>query len=330
MNRRFVVLLLVTVCVTFIPFRSPAPLVYTPGEGWSYESVGSLGKWKRERAKDQLEVAQDAFDQKDYSLSLKAARRVVKVWPTADYAPQAQYLVGRGYEAKGNDEKAFTEYQKVVEKYPKSESVKDVVQRQFAIANRFLDGQRFKLWGTIPTFKSMERTAGMFEKIVKSGPYSEIAPQAQLRIGAAREKQKHYPEAAVAYERAADRYNDRPDFAADAMYRAGVAYQKQARTAEYDQSAAGHAVDRFTDFQTLYPNDARVTEAQKAIAALKTEQARGNFQTAKFYEKYNKPGGALVYYNEVLLQDPNSPYATEARERIEAIKQRMQVQTASR
>lgn len=330
MNRRFVVLLLVTLCVTFLPFRSPAPLVYTPGEGWSYESVGSLGKWKRERAKDQLEVAQEAFDRKDYSLSLKAARRVVKVWPTADYAPQSQYLVGRCYEAKGNDEKAFTEYQKVVEKYPKSESVKDVVQRQFDIASRFLDGQRFRLWGTIPTFKSMERTAGMFEKIVKSGPYSEIAPQAQLRIGAAWEKQKHYPEAAAAYERAADRYNDRPEIAADAMYRAGASYQKQARTAEYDQSAAGHAVDRFTDFQALYPNDARVPEAQKAIAALKTEQARGNFQTAKFYEKYQKPSGALVYYNEVLLQDPNSPYATEARERIEAIKQRMQVQTASR
>jgi outer membrane protein assembly factor BamD len=170
----------------------------------------------------------------------------------------------------------------------------------------------------------------MFEKIVKNGPYSEVAPHAQLRIGAAREKQKHFPEAVTAYERAADRYHDRGVIASDALYRAGIAYQKQARTAEYDQSAAGQAVATFTDFLTLYPDDARATEAQKSIASLKTEQARGNFQTAQFYEKHNKPGGALVYYNEVLLQDPNSEYAVEARQRIEAIKQRIQTQTASR
>jgi len=328
MNRRFVRLLLLTLGVALIPFESPAPLVYTPGEGWTYEPVGSLGKWRRERAKDQLEVAQEAFDAKDYGLSLKSARRVVKVWPLSDYAPQAQYLLGRCYEAKGNDEKAFNEYQKVVEKYPKSEKVKEVLQRQYAIASRYLDGQWFRLWGTIPAYKSMDKTAAMFEKIVKSGPYSEIAPQAQLRIGAAREKQKHYPEAVTAYERAADRYNDRPVIAADALYRAGIAYQKQARTAEYDQSAAAQAIAMYTDFMTLHPDDARVLEAQKAIAALKTEQARGNFQTAQFYEKYNRPGGALVYYNEVLLQDPNSQYATDARQRIEAIKKR--IQTASR
>ena len=207
MNRRFVRLVLVTACLTLIPYRSPAPLVYTPGEGWTYESVGGVGKWRRVRAKDQLDVAQEAFDQKDYGLALKSARRVVKVWPLSDYAPRAQYLVGRSYEAKGKDEKAFAEYQKVVEKYPKSENVKDVLQRQYAIAMRFLDGQWFKLWGFIPAFPSMDRTAGMFEKIVKNGPYSEVAPQAQLRIGAAREKQKHYPEAVTAYERAADRYN---------------------------------------------------------------------------------------------------------------------------
>jgi len=39
----------------------------------------------------------------------------------------------------------------------------------------------------------MERTADMYEKIVKNGPYSEVAPQAQLKVGAAREKQHNYP-----------------------------------------------------------------------------------------------------------------------------------------
>jgi len=173
----------------------------------------------------------------------------------------------------------------------------------------------------------MDRTADMYNKIVKNGPYSQIAPQAQLKIGAAREKQKTYPLAVKAYELAADRYHDRPQVAAEALYRAGLAYNKQAQTAEYDQTTAGQAITTFTDFMTLYPADKRVPQAQQIITSLKTEQARGNFQTARFYEKYKKWNGALVYYNEVLVQNPNSPYAGQARERIDTLKKK--TQTAS-
>jgi len=324
MNRGFVLFLCVTFLFLAFPTRSPAPLIYTPGEGWTYEPVGGGGKWQRPRAKDQFEVAQAAFDKKTYGLALKAARRVVKVWPLSDYAPQAQYLVGRCYEVTGKDEKAFKEYQKVLEKQPKIANYQEILERQSVITDRFLAGKWFKLWGYIPFFPSMERTANMYEKIVKNGPYSEVAPQAQLKIGSAREKQRNYPLAVKAYESAADRYYDRPAIASEALYRAGLAYKKQAQTAEYDQSAAGKAIDTFSVFKTTYGDDPRVGQTDKIIASLRDEQARGNFQIAKFYEKRKKWNGALVYYNEVQMQDPDSPYATEARQRIFALKQRTQ------
>ncbi len=324
MNRRSIRLVLIAVCLLALPCRSPAPLIYTPGEGWTYEPVGGEGKWQRPRAKDQLIVAQEAFDKKDYGVALKAARRTVKVWPLSDYAPQAQYIVGRCYETKGLDERAFKEYQKLVEKYPKAVNYEEVLKRQYEIASRFLAGEWFRLWTYIPLFPSMERTADLYEKIVKNGPYSNIAPQAQMKIGEAREKQKNYPEAVKAYGRAADRYNDRPQIAANAVYQEGIAYHKQAQTAEYDQSTAGQAIATFTDFTTLFPDDPRVPQSQKIVTELRIEQARGNFEIARYYQKNKKWNGALVYYNEVLLRDPNSPYATQAREEIDAIKKRLQ------
>jgi outer membrane protein assembly factor BamD len=329
MNCRSVFLLLAIGCLALLPFRSPAPLIYTPGEGWTYEQAGGEGKWQRTRAKDQLIVAQDAFDKKDISLALKAARRTVKAWPLSDYAPQAQYLIGRCYEARGMDERAFKEYQKVLEKYPKFVNCEEVLKRQYEIAGRFLGGEWFRLWTYVPFFPSMEKTGDLYEKIVKNGPYSDIAPQAQMSIGTAREKQKNYTEAVKAYERAADRYNDRPQVAADALYRAGLAYEKQAETSEYDQSTAGQAIATFTDFMTLYPDDPRVPEAQKIIASLHLEQARGNFEIARFYEEKRKWQAAKTYYNEVvnlLLGEPNSLYALQARERIAALNKRLETQ----
>jgi outer membrane protein assembly factor BamD (BamD/ComL family) len=328
MNRRSVRVLLVAVFWLAFPFLAPAPLIYRPGEGWTYEPVGGEGKWMQTRAKDQLDVAQAAFDKHAYSLSLKAARRVVHVWPLSDYAPRAQYLIARCYQVKGKDEKAFKEYQAILEKYPKAANYDEILRRQFEITDKYLGGKWFLLWDTVPVpswvSAGMDRTADMYGTIVKNGPYSEVGPEAQMKIGSAREKESNYPLAVKAYEVAADRYHDRPKVAAEALFRSGLAWQKEAQAAEYDQSAAGQAIAVFTDFIALYPNDPRVPQAQKIIGSLKREQARGYFQIAQFYERYKKWNGALVYYNEVLLQDPNSPYANAARQRLDELKRRTQ------
>ncbi|MGD0251369.1 MAG: tetratricopeptide repeat protein [Verrucomicrobiota bacterium] len=324
MNRRFVFWMVLVVGVALLPFRSPAPLIYVPGEGWYYEPYGENAKWQRSRAKDQLEVAEKAFNSANYNISLRAAHRVLRVWPLSDYAPHAAYLIGRCLEATGKDEAAFNAYQNIIQKYPKSAEYEDVLWRQYAIANRYLHGQWFKLWGYLPLYPSMDQTAKMFGKIVNNGPYSDVAPHAQLRIGAAREKSKDYTEAVKAYETAADRYHNQPVIAADALYREGIAYQKQAATAEYDQSTASHAIAAYTDFITLFPDDKRVPRVQRAIAVLKAEQVRGNFEIAQFYEKSKKWSGAVVYYNEVLQLDPNSRFAAQARQRIESLKPRLQ------
>lgn len=304
--------------------------MYRPGEGWTYEPYGSEGKWRKPTAKEQMDMAQVAFDKKDYRLALKAARYLVKHWEVSDYAPQAQYLVGRCYEAQGQDERAFKEYQKLLEKQPKIADYQEILQRQFQIANRYLAGKWFRVLHYVPLYPSMDRTAEMYAKIVRTGPYSEVAPQAQLKVGMAREKQKNFSLAAKAYELAADRYHDRPQIAAEALFRAGFAYYKQAQTAEYDQSAAGQAIATFSDFLELYPTDSRLPQAQKMIGALKHEQARGSFRTAQFYEKYKKWNGAMVYYNEVLQlsqQEPDSSFATQAKSRIAELKKRTQTAT---
>jgi len=337
MNRRSLCFILVVVFVVAFPLESWAPLVYRPGEGWVYESPGSEGKWTRTRAKDQLEVAQQAFAKKNYSLALKAARRTVKVWPLSDSAPKAQYLLGRGYQAKGQHEKAFKAYQTLLEKYPKVDNYQEVLARQFEIANEFLAGRWFRLLGYLPFFPSMERTAGLLEKVIKNGPYSPVAARAQLNIGAAREKQSSwfnrvdpFREAVTAYEKAADRYHDNPEIASEALFKTGRAYFKQASKADYDQSMAGKAIATFGDFLTLFPDDSRGPEAREMISALKTEQARGAYTTARYYEKKKKWKAALIYYNEATVKDPDSSYAQVAKQRMEAIRKEHIQPTAQR
>ena len=309
-----------------VTYHCPAPLIFTPGEGWSYETPGSAGEWLRDRAEDQYNAAQEFYDKEDYKTSLKAAKRVIRQWPFSDFAPGAQYLAGLSYEAMSRDEKAFKEYQHLLDTYPTSKHYDDSLNRQYAIANKFLAGKRFRLWGLIPLYKSMKKTTEMYQDLIDNGPYSEVAPKAQMNIGTAKEKQKKFAEAVKAYEKAADKYNKQPNVVSDALYRAGMALLKEAKTAEYDQGAALKAIDIFTDFIALFPEDDRLEEARGHIDELRIEQARGSLMIARFYDKKNAIDGALTYYNDVvdilnrLLNDPDHPFAVEAKERITKLK----------
>ena len=83
-------LLLVAVVFLLWPNNSPAPIIYRPGEGWSYESKDSVGKWRRDRAKSQLEVAQEAVTKEDWKIVYKASRRIVHEWPLSAIGLQAE------------------------------------------------------------------------------------------------------------------------------------------------------------------------------------------------------------------------------------------------
>ncbi len=317
---RILFILLIAVA---IPQRASAAITYTPGIGWHWGDTS----WFRTTPREQIKVAQEAFDKKDYAVAMLASKRIVneKRWKFTDYGRQAQYLIARCYEAKGQDERAFKAYQTLIETHPQLDNFDEVLKRQFVIANRFLNGQFFRAFNTIPLYPSMTKTIKLYEQIIKNGPYSAVAPDSQMNIGLAYEKHRgmfipipDYANAAKAYEKAVERYSE-TKIGTDALYRQAQAYTKDARRAEYDQTVAGQAIATYTDFIALHPEDYRVKDAQKTIESLKTEQARGSFEIARFYEKGRRWKGALIYYNDVMLKDPGSRYANIARQRIDAI-----------
>jgi len=78
MNCRCLRLVLLVSCLVAIPFRAPAPLIYRPGEGWTYETAGGGGKWQRTRAKEQLDVAQAAFGVAGHRIEIQKSTAAIE------------------------------------------------------------------------------------------------------------------------------------------------------------------------------------------------------------------------------------------------------------
>ncbi len=286
-------------------------MIWRKGEGWTYEREGiTTGN----SPKEQLELAKMHQSKKDYDSAVTAYRRLVRRWPTSSAVPDARMGLADSLSALGYHYKAFLEYQQLIEKHPSTEHFDEAVQRQFEIGNLFMAGERQKVW-RIKLFPSVDKAVEIYERVIKNGPFSKVAPEAQLRIGLTREKQKQYIEAVHAYEKLLERYPTHP-LAEKAQFHMGYAYRSEALRAEYDQNAANEAITAFNDYLVRFPQTDRANEADKYLTRLKLEQSKGLFRIGQFYEKKKNYKAALIYYNDVIEQNPKSTWASAAKEKV--------------
>jgi outer membrane protein assembly factor BamD len=315
---RFVLPLTMLAMIIF-PHRAPAPIIYREGEGFSSGDLTDI-EIKR-NAEEQYKLGQRYEATGDYKRAGASYRLVVRRFPRSDLAATAQFRSGRMLEREGKLQRAFYEYQGLVEKYPRSPDFEAALQAEYNIGKAFLDGKRVDVYG-VPTLPSMSKAQEMFHKIVTNAPYSRIAPLAQYGIGQALEKSGAIAATVTAYQQVVDRYPN-SDIAPDAMYQIGYVYFQASRTTGYDQTAAIRAQEGFEDFLLRYPNSEKVPQAQDNLKTLQGRKTENSYNIAKFYDKQKNYKAAYVYYNEVVQQQPDSPEAQRAKQRMDEIRSKV-------
>ncbi|NQU09147.1 outer membrane protein assembly factor BamD [bacterium] len=314
--KRIAVALLAALVVggVLCPPDCPAPMIWRKGEGWTWERSGlTTGSTPAE----QLQIARDQLARQAYGNAVAAYRRLVRRWPTSAAVEEARMGLAESLTALGYSYDAFREYQQLVEKHPNSPHFETALQRQFDIGTRFQAGERQKRWG-IRWLPSVDKAREIYEQVVKNGPYSAVGPQAQLAIGDTYVKQKEYLSAVRAYERVLERY-PKHSLAELAQFNIGETYRAETQRSEYDQNAANQAIAAYNEFLVRYPDSPRAPEVQGYFEELKLEQVRGLFQIGEFYEKRGQRQAALLYYNDVIAQNPRTPWAITAQARIVAL-----------
>src|ERR1700746_563157 len=313
------VLPLTMLTLIVLPQRAPAPIIYREGEGFS---SGDLTDSERKRnAEEQYKSAQRYEAQGDYKRAGASYRLVVRRFPRSDIAPTAQFRSGQMLEKEGKLQRAFYEYQGLVEKYPRSPDFDAALQAEYNIGKAYLDGKRVDVYG-VPTVPSMGKAQEMFHKILTNAPYGKIAPLAQYGIGQALEKTGAIAATVTAYQQILDRYPN-SDVAPNAMYQIGYVYFQASRTTGYDQTAAIRAQEAFEDFLLRYPNSEKVPQAQDNLKMLQGRKMENSYTIAKFYDRQKNYKAAYVYYNEVVQQEPDSPEAERAKQRMDQIRSKV-------
>lgn len=271
----------------------------------------------KDTPKEQFDFAMGFFEGKEYKEALREFRKLLKNYPRAVEAPDAQFYIGKVFEVEGDLMGAFKQYQKVVDRYPFSERSADIVQQQYDIAVNMLEGEQKRgmlkeiIAGSGPDYDVIE----VFRTVIKNAPYGPLAAVSQYKIGLYLMEKGMYPEARDEFEKV---INDYPtsEWVKPAQYQVAVADSKRSVAPEYDQRITAAAKEEFEDFLEVYP-DAELSEnAKNEIDRLKDKEAENNFVIAQFYEKQKQFDSAKIYYQIVVDEYPTSKWSSRSLKRI--------------
>ena len=135
----------------------------------------------------------------------------------------------------------------------------------------------------------------------------------------AREKQGANDAAIQAYQAVVDKFPNEP-IAVDAQYQIGYIWFTASQLGTNDAAAANNAKTAFQDFLFHYPKSEKAAQAHKNLDILEHKQTNNSFKVAKFYDKQKYYRAAVIYYNEVIRQQPGSEESNKAKKRIDQLR----------
>jgi len=295
---------------------SRAAVVFKPGEKAKYVAPGE--EEMSGNAEELFHIAQMAEKEGNLKRAIRAYRTLVRRHPNDALAAGAGFRTAELQEQVHDYLSAAASYRWIVEKYPTSPHFDEAIEGQFRIGEMYLAGKKLKLLG-IPLATSMDRAVDIFAAVIRTAPYGKSTARAQFDIGLAREKQGANDAAIQAYQAVVDKFPNDP-IAVDAQYQLGYIWFRAARSGTKDIAATVNARTAFQDFLFRYPNSEKAAQARANLQLLEHKQTASAFNVAKFYDKQKYYRAAVIYYNEVIRQQPGSAESEKAKKRIDQLR----------
>ncbi|MCX7927182.1 MAG: outer membrane protein assembly factor BamD [Candidatus Omnitrophica bacterium] len=262
----------------------------------------------------QFEFALSLYNAEEYVDAKREFKKLIRHFPKAKEAAESQYYLGLIEEKLGNLYEAFKEYQKVIDTYPFSERIGEVIERQYAIGEAFMLGKakRKALGLELPVDNP---ALEIFAKVVENSPYGALAAKAQYQLGMVYKNLGQYYEAEEAFNKVINNYPD-SEWAQSAKFQIAACRALASRGPAYDQGSTKEAREKFQEFILSSPQTPLVNEAENRLKELSEKEAESNYQIGRFYEKQRDYKAAEIYYNATIEVAPESPWAVRAMERL--------------
>ena len=234
----------------------------------------------------------------------KAERRMlflIRRWPSCKEAPLAARARADMLLERGELVPAFEAYQFLIDNYSgRMEEYDVVLDKQFTIARKIMERRRMR-W-MFGGYRSPDSAISYFEDMIRNGPQSEYAAEAQFLIGQSYQDVEKYELAIMAYEILGQRYPD-CSFAEDAAWNQIQCLLLLVEAFPRNPELRNRLLTSSTLFNATYPRSEHADALRTIRNELYETCAAALYDTATFYVELAKKPEAARVYDEALIQE---------------------------
>lgn len=260
-----------------------------------------------------LRVEQLLLDGK-ISQAKEAAVAWLKTHKGSPVYDRGLYLMAEALFHEGDVVKSFFYLDQLLDEHPESPLFYQSLEKQYAIAEQFLNGRKRKLLG-MPMMSAEEEGVEMLFRIQQRAPKSPIAEKSTLRTA-------DYYYAAAEYDLAADAYRSyiesypRSPNAPRAMLRQAYANMAQFRGLKFDANPVIEARSQLQDVVAKYPDLAAQENIPELLNRIDNTMASKLAVQADFYRRTHEPRAAIYTYELLIKRYPDSPEVGKAQQQL--------------
>lgn len=271
----------------------------------------------RDNAADQLTYCRELMAAENWSKAAKHLDALVRAWPTADEAPEAQRLLGEICRDRLLDfEEAHRAYMYLADFYSLQCDYTKTTDLMYEAAGLMRQEGKTIVFFRFDNTVDVRRA---YEACVLRAPGAKWVPQAMLTIGELREDEGKPLEAIKVYENLINIHGDTPE--------AKVAILRQANVRMQVLEEHGYNRERCRDtldFLKLALTTCDVKDVQQIREFMAAATARledETYKATRFYDSRTRTvNSAIKAYEQFLTDYPESAHAEEIRQRLDQLK----------
>jgi len=295
----------------FMAQNASAFWIWTPqSQRWSNPKFAP-----KESPQEQLKFAVTYYEAEDYETAMREFNKLIKHYPDAVEAPEAQFYLGLCLDELGKYYEAYQAFQRVIAKYPFSTRTQDVLEHEYIVAQKLVD-YRTSFIGINMTGENA--AVEIFRQIIENAPYGKYAAASQYKIGLVNKAKGFFQDATREFQKVVDDYPE-SEWAEPAKFQIALCADQSSLDADYDQTLTEEAKEKFREFVKKHPDAELSNQAAERIDALRDKEAESQYLVGQFYEKQKAYKSSKIYYNYVVNNYPKSPWAIKALERIQML-----------
>lgn len=217
--------------------------------------------------------------------------------------------------------KALVKYEKLLKDYPGSEYAGLALQREFDMAQEYLEGRKKVVLGFL-RLSGFSEGVEIMEKVSDRAGLDDpngVGLKAAIAVAEQYEAREKYLEAYLKWSEIASYWESGP-VGKRALYRMAennlLAYNRHPpqKRPNFDASKLVTAKTYYQKFLLLYPEEAKQNEVPQKIEQIDEQMALKEYTTAQYYRRTGKPRAANLYFDMIVRNWPNTQAGAQAKE----------------